>query len=134
MVMDASNGVQMKKDSLGLKCLPCDRRFKKEVDLENHINAKHQPKKCPLCEETFTTKLDLVSHLNSCMDTNEIEHQLYECDKCHKKINSGERINKAEKTEVKDLVKAQIELLGNKELYYRISSNLEDHKFEPFFL
>ena len=45
-----------------------------------------------------------------------------------------ERINKADKTEVEDLVKAQIELLGNRELYYRISSNLEDHKFEPFFL
>ena len=58
--------------------------------MENHINAKHQPKKCPLCEETFTTKQDLVSHLNSCMDTNEIEHQLYECDKCHKKINRGD--------------------------------------------
>lgn len=44
-----------------------------------------------------------------------------------------ERINKADKTEVEDTSKSSRLSCWATELYYRISSNLEDHKFEPFF-
>ena len=47
---------------------------------------------------------------------------------------NSEMMNRADKTEIEVQVKAQVELLGSKELYNRISSNLKDHKFEPFFI
>ena len=48
--VDTGGRVRMDKESSGPICLPCDRRFVKESDLEKHINAKHQPKKCPICD------------------------------------------------------------------------------------
>ena len=50
---DERQRVLMNKTNSGPKCLPCERRFVTERDLENHINAKHQQKKCPLCDENF---------------------------------------------------------------------------------
>ena len=79
--------VRMDKESSGPTCLPCDRRFVKESDLENHINAKHQAKKCPICDECFNTKPELISHLNSCMGTDDNSQQVLDCDWCHKKVN-----------------------------------------------
>ena len=47
---------------------------------------------------------------------------------------NSELINKTDQTEVDAQVKAQVELLGSKILYYRISSKFRDYKFEPYFV
>ena len=82
--------VQMNKESSGPICLPCDRRFVSERDLENHINAKHQPKICPLCDEAFKNKLNLISHINMCMDTNGVRGPPVKCVRCKKNFNKDD--------------------------------------------
>ena len=87
---DSRQQVQMNKTNSGPKCLPCERRFVTERDLENHMNAKHQPKKCPLCNETFKSKLDLVSHINNCVDTPRYTGQQNNCNHCNKSFSRVE--------------------------------------------
>ena len=62
-------------------------RFVNERDLENHINAKHQPKTCPLCDESFETKLDLINHINNSMDADIPTVQHFKCNHCNKSFN-----------------------------------------------
>ena len=83
----------MDKESSGPTCLPFDRRFVKESDLEKHLNAKHQPKKYPVCNESFNTKPELISHLDSCMGTNIKSQPVIECDRCNKKVNKVDMRN-----------------------------------------
>ena len=89
-VLETRRQVQMNKTSSGSICLPCDRKFVNERDLENHINAKHQVHKCPLCEEVFENKLYLVSHLNNCMDRNTNSGQHVKCNQCNKRFSRDE--------------------------------------------
>ena len=61
-----TTGHNMNKDS-GNKCTACDRIFKTNQDLENHMNAKHSQKHCVLCDKVCTSETDLMRHHNQCL-------------------------------------------------------------------
>ena len=63
---DGVSGPTMRKDS-GNKCTACDRIFKTNHDLENHMNAKHSLKQCVLCDKVCASETDLVRHHNQCL-------------------------------------------------------------------
>lgn len=50
-VIDAikKSNVQMDKETSGHLCLTCDKRFRTNRDLENHIEVKHVVQECSLC-------------------------------------------------------------------------------------
>ena len=63
---DDVSGPTMNKVS-GNKCTACDRTFKTNQDLENHMNAKHSLKQCVLCDKVCASETDLVRHHNQCL-------------------------------------------------------------------
>ena len=96
-----------KKDRL--KCPKCEYICEKKVNLDKHINTKHEGtysaarlcnSKCSLCEELFENKDDVEAHYKEHMD--EIEgldmttltndHDMFECNRCSFESGVGDSI------------------------------------------
>ena len=55
------------------RCNACNRMFRTNKDLDNHVNAKHKEEplvvsmQCAICSKEFNTKKDMEIHKRSCM-------------------------------------------------------------------
>ena len=93
---------QMNKNLSGHLCVACDKRFKSNNDLENHIEAKHVVPECPLCEKLFDTKKSLESHVEKCMKELMVMEPCKHCSKQFTKPGLRRHINKGECQKKKD--------------------------------
>ena len=105
--------------------------------LQEHMKISHRENtqfECNICERTFIAINSLLQHMKA---KHEDEFWKLLGQKENKQPPETEDITKLQterlQTKVKDLTKAQIDLLGSKPLYHRVNRNLESHKFEPLF-
>ena len=64
----------LKMDKVGEHiCNACDKLFRKNKDLDNHVQAKHKEEhigmsiSCTICSKEFNTKKDMETHKRSCV-------------------------------------------------------------------
>ena len=66
------------------ECNACGKIFRTSIDLEKHIEAKHDEKPCVYCEKLFRTESSLVKHHKVCTSNVGLADSV--CDKCNKKF------------------------------------------------
>ena len=77
--------VSMDNDTSGNKCTACNKTYKTNKDLENHMNAKHNQKQCVLCDKICASETELVRHHTQCLQQG---INTVVCSKCNKNFTS----------------------------------------------
>ena len=77
----------LNKDTSENLCNICNRKFVRKIDLERHIEDKHNILKCPLCEKIFKNKQDLILHIEFCINKESIADK--ECHYCKEKFTEA---------------------------------------------
>ena len=75
----------MDNDTSGNKCIACNKTYKTNKDLENHMNAKHTQKQCVLCDKICASETELVRHHTHCLQQG---INTVVCSKCNKNFTS----------------------------------------------
>ena len=105
--------------------------------LQEHIKIIHRNNtqfECSQCDRTFIALNSLLQHMKTKHEDDFWKLLGHQENKQPPETEDMIKL-RAERlqTRVKDLTKAQIDLLGSEALYHRINRNLESDKFEPLF-
>ena len=73
--------VNMDKQTKGYKCNACNKNFRKNEDLERHMEARHAEQICLYCDNKFSSEQALVKHHDECVD---FGVRTATCNKCDK--------------------------------------------------
>ena len=80
-VVEVPQDVSMnKKDQLDTNVMPVTKNFRKNQDLDKHMEAKHSEKQCSYCDRMCDNEEELIKHHIECIDTGVQSVSYQKCD------------------------------------------------------
>ena len=81
------------QSQIPLKCEICDKEFKNNIGLKQHVNKVHNFKEeyqCNICQKVFKIQSNLASHVKAAHENK----KLHKCDSCEKPFFQAEYLKK----------------------------------------